>query len=498
MAPKTRITVASASSVLFMPRRYLANRRPDPWGVERRSLTTCQVVSAVRTTRCAGPGGRARLPRNPCLPEHLAHASVLVPAHYDARIGRRRQARRLVAGLVLREEVADLGKLLLRPRRGELQRGAGFLHVLLVLALSVESAGEHQMGARVVSEQIERSAQSRLGVGEAAETDEDLGQVAMGSPVLGIHLERTLEPAQRARVRLAIPRDAREMQIRPGKRGLETDRLFQQLRGAGGVALTQIALAADDRELLGALADLTAVDQTDFQITLAQLLGRRRRGQPRRFGDHDLRQPHVALVGQPLPVPPDTVGVGRRRERRQPKRFELLVAAATARGLASVGAVVVRRRDEAVLLGERSRPGHVALFHDDVDLQLRDGLEAALALDDLGLLLGLAVEELPPDFPRKARDEEIEVGQRLVVGAEANQQGAHPELRARMVGRQRSRLGVRDERLVELPDVLGDRAGGSDVGSAGPASLSRPSLRSAQPMLAWVHASSGSRASARW
>src|SRR5438045_8055662 len=88
MAPKTRITVASASSVLFMPRRYLANRRPDPWGVERRSLTTCQVVSAVRTTRCAGPGGRARLPRNPCLPEHLAHASVLVPAHQDARIGR--------------------------------------------------------------------------------------------------------------------------------------------------------------------------------------------------------------------------------------------------------------------------------------------------------------------------------------------------------------------------------------------------------------------------
>src|SRR5881397_337874 len=102
MAPKTRITVASASSVLFMPRRYLANRRPDPWGVERRSLTTCQVVSAVRTTRCAGPGGRARLPRNPCLPEHLAHASVLGPAHQDARIGRRRQARRLVAGLVLR------------------------------------------------------------------------------------------------------------------------------------------------------------------------------------------------------------------------------------------------------------------------------------------------------------------------------------------------------------------------------------------------------------
>src|SRR5438445_3027827 len=98
MAPKTRITVASASSVLFMPRRYLANRRPDPWGVERRSLTTGQVVSAVRTTRCGGPGGRAMLPRNPCLPEHLAHASVLFPAPPDARIVRRVHARRVVTG----------------------------------------------------------------------------------------------------------------------------------------------------------------------------------------------------------------------------------------------------------------------------------------------------------------------------------------------------------------------------------------------------------------
>ena len=109
-------------------------------------------------------------------------------------------------------------------------------------------------------------------------------------------------------------------------------------------------------------------------------------------------------------------------------------------------------------MGERARLSEIALLHDDVDLQLGDGLEAGFGLDDLGLLLGVTVQELPADVPRKAGDEEIEVGQGLVVGPETNEQGAHAVLGAGAVGRQRARLRVGDERLVELSDVLGDRS----------------------------------------
>src|SRR5262245_1898025 len=288
MATKPRITVASDSSVLFMPRGCLAIRRPDPWGVKRRSLTTCKGVGAVGTTRCAEPRGRARLPRNPCLEEHLAHASVLAPAHLDLRIGRRRQSRDLFASLVRREEVAHLGKLLLRPGRGDLQGSFRLLHVLLVLALRVEHAGQHEVRARIVGEQLERSPQSRLRVGEAAETDEGLSEIAVSSPVFRIRLQRALEPVERALVLVPLPRDAGEMQIRPGEGGLETDRFFEQLGGTAGIALTQIALAADDCQLLGALADLAAIHQTHLQVALAQLLVDGRGRQARRLGDHDL------------------------------------------------------------------------------------------------------------------------------------------------------------------------------------------------------------------
>src|SRR5207237_5195602 len=108
-----------------------------------------------------------------------ARRSVIVPAHDDRRIGRRRHSHARSPALVAREEVARLRQLLPIALE-ERQRRARLARVLRVLALRVEHARQRAAPAGIVAEQADGGRPLGLGGGKALEPAQEAAAVAAG------------------------------------------------------------------------------------------------------------------------------------------------------------------------------------------------------------------------------------------------------------------------------------------------------------------------------
>src|SRR5258706_571237 len=96
--------------------------------------------------------------------------------------------------------------------------------------------------------------------------------------------------------------------------------------GTAAFQFARNAPARDQEQLLGALGDLAVAAEANLEIPGARLLVRGRRGHARALDDHESPQAHVALVREPLAVPPDAVGRLRLAQGGEPERLESLVA----------------------------------------------------------------------------------------------------------------------------------------------------------------------------
>src|SRR6266446_8438449 len=188
--------------------------------------------------------------------------------------------------------------------------------------------------------------------------------------------------------------DLRAVVVRARKRRRQADRLVEQPRRAVDVAVAKIALASDEEELLGALRDLAVATEANADVARAGFLVRGRGRGARALDDHEPSQAHVSLVGEPLPVPPQAIGGGGLPERGEPERFEDLVALG-ARPRARLRAVVLTRLYDRV--GARQTPGllEVALFGQDVELDLHDPLERRVIAQERSLEAGRRPLEEP-------------------------------------------------------------------------------------------------------
>src|SRR4029453_9693681 len=178
----------------------------------------------------------------------------------------------------------------------------------------------------------------------------ELSEVPVGSPRVGVGLEALLVPRDR---RLAVAQlGGHQGAIVVGARepGPPADALVEETRRALDVAVAQIALAGDQEELLGPLGDVAIAAQANADVAGAGLLVGGRAGDARALDDHDPAQAHVALVRQPLTVPPDAVRRVGLSERSQPERLENLVAAAVAHQAARPPAVVLAGLNDRVAL----------------------------------------------------------------------------------------------------------------------------------------------------
>src|SRR5262249_60712313 len=124
--------------------------------------------------------------------------------------------------------------------------------------------------------------------------------------------------------------------------------------------------------LLGPLGNVAIAAQANADVARAGLLVGGRAGDARALDDHQPAQPHVALVRQPLPVPPDAVRRVGLSERGEPERLEDALAVAAGHHGARLPAVILARLHDRVALRHATGLREVALLRQDVDLDLYD------------------------------------------------------------------------------------------------------------------------------
>src|SRR2546428_8446353 len=352
--------------------------------------------------------------------------SVIVPTHDDVWVGRRRQRRARSPAIELREKVAHLGHR--SPPVGEEgDGGARLLREIVVLALRVQHAREGQASAGVVAEELESPSQVHLRLGIALECLEEPAEVAVGPPRVGIGLQGALEPGQGPLAVAQVGGDQRAVVVRTRERRRQADRLVEQPRRAVDVAVAQIALAGDEEELLRALWNLTVATEANTDVARAALLVRGRGGDARALDAHEPPEPPVPLVREPLAVPPDAVrGVGL-PQRGEAERLEDLVAlGARARPFARLGAVVLAGLPDR--LGACHPPGllEVALFGQDVELDLHDPLERRVIAQERRLEAGWRPLKEPAYVARMQGQQAADLGQGPIVLAHAHRERPRP------------------------------------------------------------------------
>src|SRR5262249_7902690 len=143
------------------------------------------------------PGARA--PTTLSSRRQLFNRLVIVPSNDDVRVRRRRQRRARSPSIELREELSHLDNLGLGIEEGDGRRR--LLQEIVVLALGVEDARERQVAARVVAEELDRLSQVHLGLGIPLHLREELSEVAVGPPRVGVGLEALPVPRE---CRLAV------------------------------------------------------------------------------------------------------------------------------------------------------------------------------------------------------------------------------------------------------------------------------------------------------
>src|SRR5262249_20910483 len=147
-------------------------------------------------------------------------------------------------------------------------------------------------------------------------------EVVPGTPRVGVGFNAALQPANGRLAVAIVEREPCLVRVRPRKGGRQPQALVEESRRALRVAVTQIALLGDHEQRLGALRDGARAAETNAYEAVSRLLVRRRGCDARALLDHQPPEAHVALVGEPLAVPPDAVGGVRLAQRSQAKGFE--------------------------------------------------------------------------------------------------------------------------------------------------------------------------------
>ena len=280
----------------------------------------------------------------------------------------------------------------------------------------------------------------------------------MGPPRVGVGLQAFLEPRERRLAVAQIGGHHRAVAVGTREPGRQADALVEEAGRALDVAVAQIPLAGDQEELLGPLGDVAIAAQANADVAGAGLLVGGRAGDARALDDHEPAQAHVALVRQPLAVPPDAVRRVGLSERREPERLEDLLAV-------TVGGAGQGARLPAVILaglhdrvGLRHAPGllEVALFHQDVELDLHDVLERGMLAQELGLESRGGVLEEPAHLLRMQGQQAVELGQGAIVLAHSQCVRRRAVDDPGVVGSHRRDPVVEGFRLVELAHELGD------------------------------------------
>src|SRR2546425_3805242 len=119
-----------------------------------------------------------------------------------------------------------------------------------------EDARERNPAARVVIEELDRLSQMHLRLGIPLHLGEELSEIAMGPPRVGVGLEALLEPRERGLAVAQIGGHQRAIVVGTREPGRQADALVEEAGRALDVVVAQIPLAGDQEELLGPLGDV--------------------------------------------------------------------------------------------------------------------------------------------------------------------------------------------------------------------------------------------------
>ena len=321
--------------------------------------------------------------------------------------------------------------------------------------MRIEHSRERQAAAGVVTKELDRPSQVHLGFGVAFEVREQLSEIPMGAPRVGVGLQAALEPRERRLTVAEMRGDRRAIVVGACERRRQADRLVEQPRRAVEIPIPEVALARDEEELLGALGDFAIAAEANAEIAGARLLVAGRRRRPRTLEDHEAPQTHVPLVRQPLAVPPDAIGRVRLAQRGQAKGFEGLLALGTlARFCLGLTAVVLARLDDGVRARQLARLHEIAFLGEDIELDLHDLLERRMIAEKAGLQVGRRPLEEPAHVRRVEREEPIELGEGSIVLTHAHRERRRAVDQLGIVGRERGGAVVDHPRLLELAHEL--------------------------------------------